>query len=78
MKPQASQGPEDNFTVSLDVTANNYANVYVIIDPLTKDIIKATGHGNLQIQVGTNTNMNMRGKYEIDRGSYSFSFSGKS
>ena len=74
MKPQKAPGTEDNFTITLDVTANNYANVYLIIDPLTKDIIKANGHGNLQIQVGTNTNMNMRGKYEIDRGAYNFSF----
>ena len=74
MKPQKAPGTEENFTVTVDVTANNYANVYLIIDPLTKDIIKANGHGNLQIQVGTNTNMNMRGKYEIDRGNYNFSF----
>jgi hypothetical protein len=74
MKPQKTPGAEENFTVTLDVTANNYANVYLIIDPLTKDIIKANGHGNLQIVVGTNTNMNMRGKYEIDRGNYTFSF----
>ncbi len=74
MKPEKASESEDNFTVTLDVTANNYANVYLIIDPLTKDIIKANGHGNLQIQVGTNTNMNMRGKYEIDRGDYNFSF----
>lgn len=74
MKSQKAPGTEDNFTVTLDVTANNYANVFLIIDPLTKDIIKATGHGNLHIQVGTNTNMNMRGKYEIDRGDYNFSF----
>ncbi|HEY4154805.1 MAG TPA: translocation/assembly module TamB domain-containing protein, partial [Puia sp.] len=74
MKPQKAAGAEDNFTVTVDVTANNYANIYLIIDPLTKDIIKANGHGNLQIQVGTNTNMNMRGKYEIDRGDYNFSF----
>ena len=74
MKPQKAPGTEENFTVTLDVTANNYANVYLIIDPLTKDIIKANGHGNLQIVVGTNTNMNMRGKYEIDRGNYNFSF----
>lgn len=74
MRPEKASESEDNFTVTLDVTANNYANVYLIIDPLTKDIIKANGHGNLQIQVGTNTNMNMRGKYEIDRGDYNFSF----
>jgi hypothetical protein len=74
MKAEKATESEDNFTVTLDVTANNYANVYLIIDPLTKDIIKANGHGNLQIQVGTNTDMNMRGKYEIDHGDYNFSF----
>jgi hypothetical protein len=74
MKAGKPTESEDNFTVTLDVTANNYANVYLIIDPLTKDIIKANGHGNLQIQVGTNTDMNMRGKYEIDHGDYNFSF----
>ena len=56
------------------MTANNYANVYLIIDPLTKDIIKATGHGNLQMEVGTNEDMSMRGRYVIDRGNYNFSF----
>lgn len=65
---------ESNFTVTLDVTANNYANVYVIIDPLTKDIIKANGHGNLRIKVGTTESMDMRGRYEIDRGDYNFTF----
>ena len=67
-------GQNSNFTVTLDVTANNYANVYVIIDPLTKDIIKANGHGNLHLKVGTNENMDMRGRYEIDRGNYNFTF----
>jgi TamB, inner membrane protein subunit of TAM complex len=74
MKKQTVSSLDANFTVTLDVTANNYANVYVIIDPLTKDIIKANGHGNLHIQVGTTVNMNMRGKYEIDRGNYNFTF----
>ena len=74
MKPQAQNGESSNLTVTLDITANNYANVYVIIDPLTKDIIKANGHGNLHLKVGTNENMDMRGRYEIDRGNYNFSF----
>ena len=56
------------------MTANNYANVYLIIDPLTKDIIKANGHGNLQMRVGTNEDMTMRGRYVIDQGNYNFSF----
>jgi len=74
MKSQKLSSSENNFTVKLDVTANNYANVYLIIDPLTKDIIKANGHGNLQMEVGTNEDMSMRGRYVIDRGNYNFSF----
>jgi TamB, inner membrane protein subunit of TAM complex len=74
MKPQYTSSSSNNFTVNLDVTANNYANVYLIIDPLTKDIIKATGHGNLQMRVGTNEDMSIRGLYVIDRGNYNFSF----
>jgi len=74
MKPDNETYSENNFTVSLDVTANNYANVYLIIDPLTKDIIKANGHGNLQMRVGTNEDMSIRGRYIIDRGNYNFSF----
>ena len=74
MKAQKENYFESNFTVKLDVTANNYANVYLIIDPLTKDIIKATGHGTLQMEVGTNEDMSMRGRYVIDRGNYNFSF----
>jgi hypothetical protein len=74
MKPQNESSAEGNFTVNLDITANNYANVYLIIDPLTKDIIKATGHGNLQMRVGTNEDMSMRGRYVIDQGNYNFTF----
>ncbi len=74
MKSQKISSSENNFTVKLDVTANNYATVSLIIDPLTKDIIEATGHGNLQMEVGTNEDMSMRGRYVIDRGNYNFSF----
>jgi hypothetical protein len=74
MKAQKLASSANNFTVSLDVTANNYANVYLIIDPLTKDVIKANGHGVLQMRVGTNEDMSLRGRYVIDRGNYNFSF----
>ncbi|HVM87960.1 MAG TPA: hypothetical protein VMT76_07205, partial [Puia sp.] len=46
MQPQYDR-KATNLTVKLDVTANNYANVYVIVDPLTGDIMKANGHGNI-------------------------------
>ena len=74
MKHQDIRNSDNNFTVTLDVTANNYANVFVIIDPLTKDIIRANGRGNLRIKVGTNENMDIRGRYDIDKGDYNFTF----
>lgn len=63
-----------NLTVNLDVTANNYANMYVILDELTGDIIQATGRGNLKIHASTNGEFNILGRYDIDRGNYNFNF----
>jgi len=74
MQPQHVDHGSTNFNITLDITANNYATVYVIIDPLTKDILRANGRGNLRIKVGTNENMDVRGRYEIDRGDYNFTF----
>jgi hypothetical protein len=73
MQPQYDR-KATNLTVKLDLTANNYANVYVIVDPLTGDIMKANGHGNLQMRVGTTEDLSMSGRYEIDHGSYNFTF----
>ncbi len=69
-KPSGSS----NLTVNLDVTANNYANMYVILDELTGDIIQATGRGNLKIHATTNGEFNILGRYDIDQGNYNFNF----
>jgi hypothetical protein len=58
----------------MDMVANNYANVYMILDPLSGDIIKANGHGNLNMKVGTTQDMTLNGRYDIDRGNYNFTF----
>jgi hypothetical protein len=65
---------ESNLTVSLDVTANNLANMYVIIDELTGDIIQANGHGNLKLEASTDGEFTINGVYNIDRGNYNFNF----
>jgi hypothetical protein len=65
---------ESNLRVSLDVTANNYAKMNVILDELTGDIIQANGHGNLKMQTGTDGNFSITGRYDIDRGNYNFNF----
>jgi len=72
MQSQGLDKKSSNITVRLDLTANNYANVNVILDPLTGDIIKTNGHGQMQIAVGTTEDMTIRGRYDIDRGTYNF------
>ncbi|MHA4810714.1 translocation/assembly module TamB domain-containing protein [Flavitalea flava] len=74
MKAQFPDKKTSNLQVTLDMRANNYANVYVIVDPLSSDIIKANGHGNLSMRVGTNEDLTLTGRYDIDRGSYHFTF----
>lgn len=65
---------ESNLNVSLDIAANNYANMYVILDELTGDIIQANGHGNLKLKAGTDGEFTIIGRYDIDRGNYNFNF----
>lgn len=73
MQPVArSKG--SNLTVDLDIIANNYAKMYVIMDELTGDVIKAVGSGNLQIHATTSGDLSINGRYDIERGDYNFSF----
>ncbi len=74
MKGLVGNDKSSNITVNLDMYANNYANIYLILDPLTGDIIKANGHGNLVLRVGTSEDLTLNGRYDIDRGLYNFTF----
>jgi hypothetical protein len=74
MKNTAPDRKSSDFTVTLDMTANNFANVFMIMDPLSGDVIKANGHGNLSMRVGTSEDLTLTGRYDIDRGNYNFSF----
>ena len=65
---------ESNVVVDLDLTANSLAKIDVILDPVTGDIIKATGNGRLRIHAGTTDNLTIKGRYEIQKGSYDFNF----
>ncbi len=65
---------ESNLTIDVDVTANNKAQIDVILDELTGDIIKATGNGRLQIHMPANGDMTMKGRYNIEGGKYDFNF----
>jgi hypothetical protein len=74
MKRNPNDRKSSNLLVNLDMYANNYANVYMILDPLSGDIIKTNGHGNLVMRVGTTEDLTLNGRYEIDRGNYNFTF----
>jgi len=74
MKNMTPDKKGSNLLVNMDMTANNYANVYMILDPISGDVIKANGHGNLIMSVGTSEDLKLNGRYEIDRGSYNFTF----
>ncbi|HEV3415116.1 MAG TPA: translocation/assembly module TamB domain-containing protein [Puia sp.] len=63
-----------NLFVTLNVDANNFVNVYMILDPLSGDIIKTNGRGNLVMTIGTTQDLTLNGRYQIDRGSYNFTF----
>jgi hypothetical protein len=65
---------ESNLTVNLNVTANNYAKMFVILDEVTGDVIQATGTGNLKIRATMDGEFSITGRYNIDQGNYNFNF----
>lgn len=72
---QAEEKNSDfDLTVDLDVTANKYVAIDVLLDEQSGDVIKAVGNGRLKIVAGTTAPFTMKGRYNIDQGSYDFSF----
>ncbi|CAN5347041.1 translocation/assembly module TamB domain-containing protein [soil metagenome] len=65
---------QSNLNVNIDIAANPYAKIDVILDDITGDIIKAQGSGKLNINVGTSDPLLIRGRYEILKGEYTFNF----
>ncbi|MBN9297833.1 MAG: translocation/assembly module TamB domain-containing protein [Filimonas sp.] len=65
---------ETKLNIDLDLTANNQAQIDVILDELTGDVISAQGDGRLQINVPATGSMTMKGRYNIGQGKYNFNF----
>lgn len=76
MEPAKKKKKKDdvNLNIRLDIAANPDAQIDVILDATTGDIISANGNGNLQINVNTDGDFTMFGDYEINNGSYNFTF----
>ncbi len=58
--------------VKLDISATPDAQIDVIMDAASGDMISANGTGNLQINVNLDGDFTMFGNYEINLGSYNF------
>jgi hypothetical protein len=71
---KAESKSDSKFNIDLDLTANNNAQIDLILDPLTGDVITATGNGRMRINVPAKGNMTMNGRYNIESGNYNFNF----
>ncbi|HEX5023822.1 MAG TPA: translocation/assembly module TamB domain-containing protein [Agriterribacter sp.] len=60
--------------IDMNLTANNYTRMFMVLDEVTGDIIETTGSGTLKMHTGTSSPFTINGKYTIDRGYYRFSF----
>lgn len=69
----ATNTTKTRLNVHLDVIATEIAQVDIILDDLSGDIIKATGNGRLRMDIN-NGNVRLNGRYNILAGSYDFNF----
>lgn len=69
----ASNGSKTRLSVHLDLVATEVAQVDIILDDLSGDIIKAVGNGRLRMDIN-NGNVRLNGRYNILSGSYDFNF----
>jgi hypothetical protein len=74
MKADLSSRVNSNIKVDIEITANPYAKIDVILDETTGDVIKAQGSGKLNITAGTTDDLAIRGRYDVAEGEYTFNF----
>lgn len=74
MKTDLLSREETNLKVDMEIIANPFAKIDVILDETTKDVIKAQGTGKLNISAGTADPLTIRGRYDIQQGQYTFNF----
>ncbi len=74
MKAETEIKDVSSLTVDLDVIANPYAKIYLILDEITNDIIEGQGNGAINLKVGTNERTTMTGNFQITKGKYTFNW----
>lgn len=63
-----------NYVIDMDLIANPFLKMNVVLDELTGDVISGQGSGNLKLHSGSKENFSMIGRYNIENGSYNFNF----
>ncbi len=74
MKADSLGRENSSIKVDMEITANPYAKIDVILDETTGDVIKAQGSGKLNISAGTKDPLTIRGRYNVQQGEYTFNF----
>ena len=62
--------------LSFDLDLNKYAEVEVVIDPISGSTLKGYGAGTLLIEINTNGKFNMWGDFVAYKGTYDFKYGG--
>jgi hypothetical protein len=70
--PSSKLNNNSAINIDLDVIANPFAKVYLILDETTNDIIEGQGNGAINLKTGTHQQTSITGNYEITRGKYNF------
>lgn len=73
MREEQRRKSNIKLNVKLDIAANPDAQIDVILNATTNDVISANGTGNLQMNVNLDGDFTMYGNYVINQGSYNFS-----
>ena len=74
MKAETEIKEVSSLNVDLEVIANPYAKIYLILDEITNDIIEGQGNGVINLKVGTNERTTMSGNFQITKGRYTFNW----
>lgn len=66
------KGPPTQYTIDLQGDITNDMQLFIVMDPVGGDQIKAIGSGNMRLTYNNNNEMTMYGKYTLEKGNYNF------